>query len=168
MSMIGMGERVTGKHVLTLLIAFFGITAAVNAVFIYFALSTHNGLERPDAYENGLRYNRTLAAARAQAELGWSHALAISPEGKVVLTVKDAEGLPVKRLEFTGVLGRPSSSRFDIALDFVETSPGVYASHAALPDSGAWVASVVSSRKGRNGTDETYALKERLWLPPQQ
>lgn len=168
MSIMGMGERVTGKHVLTLLIAFFGITAAVNAVFIYFALSTHNGLERPDAYENGLRYNRTLAAARAQAELGWSHALTLSPDRKVVLTVKDAQGLPVKRLAFTGVLGRASSSRFDIALDLVETSPGVYASQSALPESGAWVASVVSTRLGADGTQETYALKERLWLPPQQ
>lgn len=47
------------------------IVVAVNAVLLTLAIGTFPGLTTEDAYRKGLAYNRTLAAADAQAARGW-------------------------------------------------------------------------------------------------
>ncbi|MBT3306984.1 MAG: nitrogen fixation protein FixH, partial [Alphaproteobacteria bacterium] len=56
------GQSITGRMVLIWLLAFFGTIFAVNAVLVFFALSSWPGLTTDKAYEEGIAYNRTLDA----------------------------------------------------------------------------------------------------------
>ena len=53
------------------LIAGFAVVIAVNAALIWFALGSFSGLSEAHAYQAGLAYNETLAAAKAQERLGF-------------------------------------------------------------------------------------------------
>ncbi|MEX0814747.1 MAG: FixH family protein, partial [Dongiaceae bacterium] len=48
---------------------------AVNAALVYLALDSFSGLETEGAYRRGVAYDATLAAARAQGEMGWRVAI---------------------------------------------------------------------------------------------
>ena len=52
------GKPLTGWKVLAMLLAFFGVVGAVNAVMVYSALSTFSGEVEAHPYEHGLAYNR--------------------------------------------------------------------------------------------------------------
>ena len=57
----------TGRHVLMMLIAFFGVIFAVNGVFLYAAISTFDGTDTSSAYQKGIDYNTTIAESEEQA-----------------------------------------------------------------------------------------------------
>jgi nitrogen fixation protein FixH len=155
------GQPLTGRHVLAGILGFFGVIFAVNGIFLYHALSTHNGAERVGAYERGLRYNDTLAEERAQVALGWSHRMTANAS-RIDLHMTGQAGNPVRGLEIDGRVGRPAASRFDRAVTFTETAPGHYTARVDLAE-GGWIATLSARRPG-----QTYSLKERVWLPPQQ
>src|SRR5690606_15078373 len=54
-----------------LFVAALGLVVAVNGVLISYAVGSFSGLDTAQPYERGLDYNATLAAARAQEEMGW-------------------------------------------------------------------------------------------------
>lgn len=166
MSPTSLAQQVTGRHVLFILLGFFGVMIAVNAVFLYFALTTFNGLESPNAYERGLRYNEVLAAEKAQAALGWKHELTLDKDGALRLAVRDAEGSPVTRLAISGEVGRPVHRQNDISLTFEEIEPGIYLARNAAEATGAWIASIEAEKARPGEAPVTYRIKERLWLSP--
>jgi nitrogen fixation protein FixH len=53
-----------GRKIFIMFLAFFGVCVAVNAFFIYMAVSTNRGVVSERAYEIGLRYNEVLEEAR--------------------------------------------------------------------------------------------------------
>ena len=56
-------RAVTGRKALWVLLGFFGVILAVNATFVYLAVSSFSGLETDNAYVKGLNYNTTLSRA---------------------------------------------------------------------------------------------------------
>ena len=52
-------------------VLFFATIAICDAVFVGLALSTHRGLVTEHAYQKGLEYNHTIAAAEQQDGLNW-------------------------------------------------------------------------------------------------
>ena len=153
-------RRFTGRHLLLVLGGFFGTMLAVNGVFTYLAVSTFNGLDRPDAYQAGIQYNDRIDAGRQQAALGWSHRVTLGEAGRVEVAVSDAQGQAVTQLALTGDIGRPAADRYTHALSFRETSPGLYVAAAEL-EPGSWVASLELRKR-----ETLYRIKERLWLKP--
>jgi nitrogen fixation protein FixH len=155
--------HLTGKRVLIVLAASFGIVFAVNGFFVYKALSTAPGEESGASYEAGLRYNSILAAERVQNALGWQHKLSLD-NGAVRLSFQDAAGNPVTQLSLAAELERPAGS--DRArLAFKETSDGIY--RASLSAStGTWIVSISAKRSSQEKASETlYRAKERIWIP---
>lgn len=59
-------SRKDGKIVLMAFVGFFVTFAAVDAYFVYKALSTHTGVVVENAYEQGLKFNDLLAKAKKQ------------------------------------------------------------------------------------------------------
>ncbi len=55
-----------GKRFLIKIISFFLIFIAVDAFFVYKALSTYNGVVVENAYEQGLNYNDIIEKAKKQ------------------------------------------------------------------------------------------------------
>jgi nitrogen fixation protein FixH len=168
MSVAAMETRLTGKHVLIILLGFFALFSTVNAIFIYFAVQSRPGEEKGANYEAGLRYNATLAEQRAQKALQWRHESTMTKGSRLRVSIKNADGAAVAGLAISGYVGRPTENSDDRTLAFKEVDAGVY--EADLKDAGAgkWVLAF-SAEKARPGSNPAiYRVKERLWLNPEQ
>jgi nitrogen fixation protein FixH len=161
-----MERRLTGKHVLFILLASFGIVFAVNGYFAYSAISTLPGEERGATYEAGLRYNTTLADQRAQDELHWTHKSQLLPGSRLAVTLADANGAPVPGLTVEGWLERPASERADRKLTFKEVEAGRYEATAQDTGAGAWVLAFLAQKPRPGASPAVYRAKERLWIAP--
>lgn len=148
--------RVKGWHVLAGMIAFFGVIIAVNTVFITLAVGSFPGEETKRSYVQGLAYNDVIAEREAQAALGWRAAANLTPT-QVLISVVDADGVPVANLRFEGALQHPADMERDRVLAFEELRPGVYAADAQGLAEGQW--RLTAEAEG----DTPFALERELW-----
>jgi nitrogen fixation protein FixH len=158
-------RQITGRHVLAICLGFFGVMLAANMAFVFFALSTFNGGEGGKAYQVGLDYNQTIAAARAQEQRGWSHRIEAATAGRITVLLTGRDGAPVTGLAVSGDIGRPAADRFTRPLTFQETRPGAYAAETGALNDGNWVVNLAARAKPETETI-VYRAKERLWLKP--
>jgi nitrogen fixation protein FixH len=159
-----MESRLTGKHVLIILLSVFGVVFAVNGFMAYSAFRTISGVQRGATYEAGLRYNATLAEQRAQEALHWTHTSELLPGSRVAVTVADANGTPVAGLSIEGWLERPAAKDTDRKLTFKEVGAGRYEASDASPEAGAWILTFIAQKPGSGASPDVYRAKERLWL----
>lgn len=130
------GFRLTGWHVLAMIVAFFVAVIGVDASFAVLAVKTFPGEVSVTPYEDGLLYNKKLAQMAAQEQLGWRAAAATDGDG-VVLEMRDASGRPLSGLSVSGDLQRPATETGRRMLRLREVAPGRYVSgRAGL--TGAW------------------------------
>lgn len=167
--MTAMAERrITGKHVLIGLIAFFGVVIAVNGVFTWFALDSWTGLAVEHSYQRGLAYNDELAAAERQRALGWRSgvrvAAAENAEGgrEVTVEMQGAGGAPLTGLGVTVTFLRPTHEGLDRTATAEETAPGVYTARLALPRDGRWNVEL----DVRAGNDRRYRMTHEVFVKP--
>ena len=166
MSMTAMETRLTGKHILIILLSAFAVIGAVNAAFIYLALSTGPGEERGASYEVGLRYNNVLAEERTQDALQWRHQTQIHKGERLRVVIATSAGAPVAGLAVTGNFGRPASDNADRSLVFKEADAGVYETALGQIGPGSWVMAFTAEKARPGSETATYHVKERLWLSP--
>ncbi|MCA3667838.1 MAG: FixH family protein, partial [Methylobacterium sp.] len=77
--------RLTGWHVLAMLIAFFAVVASVNVFMMTTAIRTMPGLDARNGYDVSQNFNRQeLAAAQAQARRGWQSDARVSLANRVL------------------------------------------------------------------------------------
>lgn len=151
-----------GRHVLAMMIAFFGVVFAVNGVFLYQAIATYTGVVSVEPYRKGLRYNERIEAERRQDALGWRDSVELDASGRLSLQLADEAGRPVGGLKIAAVVGRPSTGAGDKRLVLEETSPGHYAATASALDAGAWLVTIETDGNGSG----IYRLRKRIWLTP--
>jgi nitrogen fixation protein FixH len=156
--------ELTGKRVLFILIGFFGVVFAVNAYFMFAAISTHTGVVSNEPYRKGLTYNRRIAEDERQSNLAWRAVLDPVGKGTLRLGLTDAAGAPVRNLSVNAVLSRPATADGETQVTFTETTPGSYEVDIAGLERGAWVVSVAASRPRE--TEIAFRLRKRLWLAP--
>jgi nitrogen fixation protein FixH len=166
MSVTEMETRLTGKHILLILLGAFAIIGGVNAAFIYLALSTGPGEERGASYEVGLRYNNMLAEERTQNALQWHHHSQIDQGARLRVSITDNAGAPVPGLTMTGNFGRPAAGNTDQSLAFKEVDAGRYEAMLGQIEPGSWILSFTAEKVRPGGEPATYRVKERLWLSP--
>ncbi len=157
-----------GSHVLLTLIGFFGIVFAVNGFMAYQAESTFAGLDTDDPYRKGLAYNQRVAAAKAQAKLGWRDSLAYVPETRRIrVSLTDPAGGAVSGLAVTAQVQRSVTNRFDRQLVLEQTGPGTYEVSAAHLGGGWWTVDLTARGAAANPGDAAlYELRRRLWIKP--
>src|SRR5690349_13105317 len=90
----------TGRHMLAVVLLFFGTIIGVNIVMVFSATGTFPGLVVKNSYIASQNFNRTLAEARAQDEAGWRMDLD-AKDGVLNLRLADRDGGPLHRLEVT-------------------------------------------------------------------
>jgi nitrogen fixation protein FixH len=156
----GSGGRVfTGRHMLILLICFFGTVIAVNVVMAVFASRSWTGLVVKNSYVASQHYNEVLQEADAQRALGWRAALS-QDVGRLVFTLADAQGRPVHVTDARVHLGRPTHENDDRTLDLVPAGDALAADAPLGP--GVWDAEVTARRPdGQN-----YRIRFRLIAEP--
>jgi len=159
---VGDARTLHGRHVLALLVAFFATILAVNGVMVWLALGSFPGMISPDAYREGLAYNRTLAAREAQRALGWRVQVDATGQGlsrRLEARFADRGGVPLRRMAVTAMLKRPVTRGADQAIGFIEVLPGIYHAEVEFPLPGHWQLEL----KARRGATE-WKMERELWL----
>ena len=145
------GFKLTGFHVLAMLIAFFGIVAGVNVVMIRYALETHSGEVTAHPYEKGLAYNAAIREAREQEARGWKvdgHVTHDNGKARIEVTAHDASGATLSGLKVHALLAAPADVKRDRPLELAEVAPGVYRGEARA-QVGAWDLELRAARDGK-------------------
>lgn len=133
--------RITGRHVLIVLIGFFLFVLAANLVFINLAVKSFPGEKEEKSYLQGLNYGDRLAARAEQERLGWramiTEASLVGETATIALAVADRAGAPLSNLRIEAVLSRPVDDSSDQAIAFAPVGDGEYA--ASVPaGAGIW------------------------------
>ena len=156
---------ITGRTVLIWLICFFSVIFTVNAIFVNFALNTFPGVVSETHYEDGLRYNTEISAAREQAARNWavSGGVTRTDEGNALIdvTARSNDGAPLVGLSVTAVLLRPASPDAARVLVLQEGESGRYAGTLANVVPGQWILEI-DARSGDQ--DVTFKSRNRIFL----
>lgn len=140
----------TGRHMLLVMVAFFGVIFTVNGLLAYYANASWTGLLARNGYVASQDYNKVLADARRQAGLGWHSRLAAGRDG-VIFSIADAGDRPLAGLDVEATIGRPTHARDDVSVALQPLGPGVYRGAVALAP-GLWTVRV----DARNGSGDSY------------
>ncbi len=135
-------KPLTGRKVLVMLVAFFGVVIGVNVTMMKLAIVTLPGTEVDSAYTASLGYEKEIAAAHDQNARNWQVDAHIQrgADGGATLQVEahDNSGRPMTGLKFQGRLERPTDKRADLPVELAEIGIGVYRGSAAQVAPGQW------------------------------
>jgi len=141
------GFELKGWHVLAAVIGFFAAVIAVDVGMAVQAYATFPGEVSATPFEDGLKFNSTLAERAAERSMGWRASVKATVLGagetinsgrtQLLVNISDRAGRPVRGLDLLGRLERPATETGGRNLRFVEIRPGAY--QAFAPDTpGAW------------------------------
>ena len=131
------GFSLNGWHVLAILVAFFGVTAAVDGVMVMDAYATYPGEVSSTPYEDGLAYDSELDQQHRQAAFGWRLTAGVDSGGAVEVAAMDRNGAPVELSRIDARLERPATEQGRRDIRFVRTAAGVYRAQVGTL-AGAW------------------------------
>ncbi len=154
-------RKLSGRAVLLMLIAFFGVVIAVNMVMLKVAMQSFSGLEEKNAYLAGMSYDRALAAARAQDARGWkveAHLERVAPgRTQISLARSDAARGASAPMNAQARFEHPADNRQDRALALAPQGAGVWKGAIDLPQ-GDWDLSI----ELRAGAEVVFRSRERV------
>lgn len=146
-----LSRPLTGRSVVTLLALFFGVMFIANGALIYAALSTLHGEELENPYDASQVYNQRIAAARAQAALGWTANVTTREEGggaRVVADFLDRSGAPIAGLDVRARFVHPFDKGADREVALTSDG-GAYEGVAGPLHSGRWTLVIEARQDGR-------------------
>ena len=126
----------TGRHMLTVMVGFFGVVIGVNFTMATLAARTFGGTVVDNSYVASQRFNRWLAEARAQERLGWTTRLGLDDRRHVRAKLTDRAG-PLTGAQVTAIGRHPLGRESDVPLRFRAEGNGAYVSERPLP-AGRW------------------------------
>ncbi len=138
--------RFTGKHMLAIMIAFFGVIIAVNFTMAFLAASSWTGLVVKNSYVASQNYNKNLEIAREQRARGWRSTLGYR-NGSMSFTLVDRDGHDLQAGEFVATIGRPAFEQEDDAVRLDYVAEGRYAADLFLAP-GIWTVQINGSVSG--------------------
>jgi nitrogen fixation protein FixH len=157
-------KPLTGRKVLFMLVAFFGVVIGVNMVMMKLAILTLPGTDVDSAYSASLAYEKEIAAAHDQNARDWKVDAHIqrSADGGATLQVeaRDSGGKPMSGLKFHGRFERPTDRRADQSVALAETGIGIYRGSAPLIAPGQWDLVLEGDAAGRR----MFLSKNRVLL----
>lgn len=152
----GQPRQFTGWHMLTVMVAFFGVIISVNLLMATFANTSWTGLVVQNTYVASQQFNERVAASRAQAALGWKTTLSITG-GEIRYSLNDASGTPVRAESVVAAFRRPAYEAEDWQVTLTGKTGGNFAALAAVRD-GIWI--VNTDAKMADGT--SYKESRRI------
>lgn len=148
----------TGRHMVLVLVAFFGVVITVNLFMAWQATRSWSGLVVPNTYVASQQFNSKVAVQRAMAATGITGKLAV--EGDVVsFTISQPDQRPVDVDKVVVNFLRPVGTEQDFSVELTRTAPGVYSvKHEVRP--GQWIAEV----KATNGDTPVVHEANRFFV----
>lgn len=105
------GKPLTGRKVLIITVAAFGVVIGANVALIVFALESFPGVARENGYVASHNFESERAA---QVKLGWMSS-ARYENGHVAVAVTDRAGQPAPIESMTLRIGRPATDAEDVS-----------------------------------------------------
>ncbi len=127
----------TGKHMLAVMLAFFGVVIAVNFTMAYFAVSSWTGLVVENTYVASQEFNAKAAEARAWKDTGIQTTLEASAQG-IRYEVKHPEMGPVAGEQVIAQFRHPVGEAFDFSLTLTPAGSGVFVTDHPV-SAGQWI-----------------------------
>ena len=156
-------KKLTGRRVLAMLLAFFGVVMAVNFFMVKAAISTFGGVDTKSSYEAGRLFEGEVEKAAAQNARDWRVDEQLTPSGdEQVLTIQlsDAKGAPVAGVAVQATLAHPVDERNDVTIALTETAPGAFRGQATVA-AGVWELELLVAR----GDQQLFRSKNRVIVP---
>ncbi len=156
-------KELTGRRVLAMLIAFFGVIIVVNVFMMKAAISTFGGVDTKSSYEAGRMFEGEVAKAEAQAARDWqvnAHLTASGNEQVLSVDLHDASGAPVTGVDVEATLAHPVDERNDVTVKLAEIDAGTYRGQAIVP-LGVWELNLLVVR----GDQQLFRSKNRVIVP---
>lgn len=116
-------RRFTGRHMTSILVAFFAIVIAVNVTMARFAMATFGGKVVENSYVASQNYNRWLERADAQARLGWDAGVTLDAGRHVLVTIRK-EGRSLEGVRASATVNHPVGRTAPVALGFEPAAGG--------------------------------------------
>jgi nitrogen fixation protein FixH len=127
----------TGRHMLLIMLVFFGTIIAVNLVMATFASTSWTGLVVKNSYVASQQFNEKAAEGREQAARNWKPVLGLKA-GEVSFRLNDSLGTQVPLKAVSVTFRRPAYEAEDMVIDLTRRSDGVFAIQTAIRD-GIWI-----------------------------
>lgn len=153
------GIRKSDKYIPWMVVAFFAVFIAVDAVMVTLAIQTQTGVITERAYEKGLQYNDTLEAAAQQETWGWNSDIEFN-QGTITFAFFDDLNDPIEHAQVSAEIIRPIQSGHDFEINLEETAQGRYTAPLALPLPGEWKIRIYAHTK-----DRTYQASQLIAAP---
>jgi nitrogen fixation protein FixH len=124
---------IRGVHVAIIMVAFFAVIIALDALFITFAIQSHPGEKVKNSYVLGLEYNKELARQAEQKALGWELAAGmVDDDATLLVRLTDATGEPLRGMAVSARM-HVAGVRQDLEpVWLAERAPGEYAMAAPI------------------------------------
>ncbi|MEM7067421.1 MAG: FixH family protein [Pseudomonadota bacterium] len=106
------GFTFTGKHMLLVMIGFFGVIIAVNVTMATLAAGSWTGLVVKNSYVASQKFNAELANAKAQLVAGYQSHIGYQ-NGKLSFVLKDRNNQVVQVSKLNLEIGRPAFEQAD-------------------------------------------------------
>lgn len=141
-----MNGEFTGRRMLGVMVSFFGVVIAVNAVMATLAVRSFGGKVVDNSYVASQNFNAWLAAADRQQQR-WKGSMTLDRDRHVSVRIAQ-DGMAAVVRNATGVAYHPTTGDTPLSLSFVVAERGQIRSTNPLPP-GRWdVAVTVSARDG--------------------
>lgn len=131
-------------------VMFFVTIAIVDGIMVTLAVNTQSGVVTDHPYEKGLAYNKVVAAAEAQSQLGWSSEIEFAgsggsekTSGSLKFVLSDSDGKKLSLEKAVAYISRPTASGMDFSLDITSGQAEV-----EFPAFGLWEVRVEAIHAG--------------------
>jgi nitrogen fixation protein FixH len=146
----------TGRHMLFVMLAFFGVIIAVNVMMATLASTSWTGLVVENSYVASQEFNRKAEESRAQAALGWNSRLTIAG-GEVRYALTDASGTAIALGRVEAQFRHPAYAAEDQALTLTQAGGSEFSAPLGVHD-GLWVVEIAADA----GLDRPYRDIRRI------
>jgi nitrogen fixation protein FixH len=133
----GTSREFTGRHMLIIMVLFFGVIIAVNLTMATLANTSWSGLVVKNSYVASQEFNEKAEAARLQRELGWTPVIDFKSDSiSFEMKGKSGEEIPLEQVIM--VLRHPVGENADRTLTLVRQDNGSFIAREKVPN-GVWI-----------------------------
>ena len=136
----------TGRHMLIIMLAFFGVVISVNTYMAVQASRSWTGLVVPNSYVASQGFDKETAR-RMQALDAGAQASVNTDNGYVVVVFKGRSGEPLEAENIVLRVSHPVDPNLDKSVALKMGEAGTFKTEQALPP-GTWVGEVSATLKG--------------------
>lgn len=152
------GKQFTGRHMLAIMFAFFGVIIAVNITMAVKANTTWTGFVVKNTYIASQEFNSRAQEGRKQTALNWTSSLEIA-DGQVRYSLVDTAGSPVILSGGSVNFKRPSNDREDMTVALAVE--GTSLNGVATVADGVWIIEVLADAGLENPYRDTQRVHVR-------